>query len=361
VPSRWLPGWIKSVETDLAARYTTSDLANEANLAPTGAVKVEFAGGLAVRASFATSNTFPPPVFSRPYSQGISTTGTGVVVSETVFDPRRGQEQETVQSSDAFNPNLVPEAAVTQAAGIIYQRGVVHQFRASVDFVNTVTSGEEEYLGTQQVVDLESLFPQRVIRAPVSPGDPYGVGPITTVLTGNFNLAWRHSYEWSASLDYAWNKCLGGSLETYCRWIYFTRWDLENFPGSKPVDELHAPDGDVTGLLPMRTNFGAGWSNRAYGFGIDGHYYSAQILPAIEQAVQGSDRIEPYWQYDAYLQGDLARWIPWRSRHYGLKGQLRVDNVFGEKPPRYAEGPTGVQSYTDWRGRVYSLSMTVTF
>ncbi len=361
VPTRWLPSWIHSVETDLAARYTTSDLANEANLAPTAAVKVEFAGGLSARASFATSNTFPPPVFSRPHSEGISTSGSGVVVAETVFDPKRGQEQETVQSSDAFNPSLVPEAAVTQAAGIVYQRGVVHQFRVSLDFVNTVTSGEEVYLNTQQVVDLESIFPKRVIRAPVPPGDPFGAGPIADVLTGNFNLAWRHSYEWSASVDYAWNKCMGGSLELYCRWIYFKRYDLENFPGSDPVDELHTPDGNVLGLLPLRTNFGAGWSNRAYGFGVDGHYYSAQILPAIEQEVQRSDRIDPYWQFDAYLQGDLARWIPWKSRHYGLKGQLRVDNVFGERPPRYAEGPTGVQSYTDWRGRVYSLSMTVTF
>ncbi len=361
VPSRWLPGWIRSVETDLAARYTTSDLAKEANLAPTGAVKVDFVGGLSMRASFATSNTFPPPVFSRAYSQGISTSGTGVVIATTAFDPRRGEEQETVRASDAFNPNLVPEAAVTQAFGLLYQRGVVHEFRASVDFVNTVTSGEEVYLNTQQVVDLESIFPQRVIRGPASPGDPFGVGPITDVLTGNFNLAWRHSYEWSASLDYAWNKCMGGSLELYCRWIYFKRYDLENYPGSRPVDELHAPDGGVLGLLPMRTNFGAGWSNRAYGFGIDGHYYSAQILPAIEQAIQGSDSIDPYWQFDAYLQGDLARWIPWKSSHYGLKGQLRVDNVLGAKPPKYAGGPTGVQSYTDWRGSVCSLSATVTF
>jgi hypothetical protein len=147
----------------------------------------------------------------------------------------------------------------------------------------------------------------------------------------------------------------------YCRWIYFQRYDLEELPTSGPVDELRDPDGSVPGLLRQRMNFGTGWSNRAYGYGIDGHFYSSQILPLSERSVQGSNRIDPYWQFDAYLQGDLARWIPWKSRHYGLKGQLRVDNVLGERPPRYAEGPTGVQSYTDWRGRVYSLSITVTF
>jgi outer membrane receptor protein involved in Fe transport len=360
LPKSWLPGWIRDVETDLAVRYTTSDIPNEANYAPTGAVKIDLPGGFSLRGSLATSNTFPPPYFSRP-SGAPSSGGTGVVVSTTVNDPRRGNEQETVQASDALNPNLVPEAAVTQTAGIIFQRGVVHQFRATVDFINTVTSGEEVYLNTLQVVDLESSFPKRVIRAPDAPGDPYGVGPIVSVLTGNFNLAWRHSYEWSATLDYAWNKCLGGSLEAYCRWIYFQRYDLEAFPTSGPVDELLDPDGTVPGLLRQRMNFGAGWSNRAYGFGVDGRYYSPQVLPVIEQPTQGATSINPYWQFDAYLQGDIARWLPWKSSHYGLKGQLRVDNVFGAAPPRYESDPTGVQSYTDWRGRVYSMSATVTF
>ena len=110
-------------------------------------------------------------------------------------------------------------------------------------------------------------------------------------------------------------------------------------------------------------NFGAGWSNRVYGFGVDGHYFHSRILPEQEWAAQGSDHVEPFWQFDGYLQGDLGRWIPWKSPRYGLKGQIRVDNLFGAAPPRYAYDPSGagVQSYGDWRGRVYSLSATVTF
>src|SRR5208283_5216369 len=51
LPSRWLPKWVKGVETDLAARYTASGIAHEANLAPTGAVKLDFAGGFSLRAT----------------------------------------------------------------------------------------------------------------------------------------------------------------------------------------------------------------------------------------------------------------------------------------------------------------------
>jgi outer membrane receptor protein involved in Fe transport len=363
LPARWLPWWIKNVGTDIAARYTFSVLANEANLAPTAAVKVDFAGGLSLRASIATSNRFPPPYFSSLESASISSTGFGTVVLGDITDPRRGDLQYQVPSSDALNPNLLPEAAVTQTAGLIYQHGTTHRFRISVDYVDTVTSGENAYLNAQQVVDLEGLFPQRVIRAAPAPGDPYGVGMITSILTGNFNLAWRHSRNFNTSVDYEWTECLGGALEAYCRWVYFLGYDVEELPTTPPVDELNAPDGFITGVLRQRANFGVGWSNRAYGFGIDGHYFSPRILPEVEWANQGSDQVDPFWQFDAYLQGDIGRWLPWKSSHYGVRGQVRVDNIFGAAPPKYAEDPSGsgVQSYGDWRGRVYSLSVTLTF
>jgi len=145
--------------------------------------------------------------------------------------------------------------------------------------------------------------------------------------------------------------------------IYFERYSLEVLPTSPPVDELSAPDGATPGVLKQRVNFGLGWSKPAYGFGLDGRYFHARVLPEDEWAEQGSDQVDPYWQYDAYLEGDIGRWLPWKSSHYGLKGQLRVDNIFGSGPPKYAEDASGsgVQEYGDWRGKVYSLSMTLTF
>ncbi|HZZ20629.1 MAG TPA: TonB-dependent receptor [Opitutaceae bacterium] len=363
VPAAKLPDWIRNVDVDLAARYTASDLANEANTAPTGAIKVDFAGGFTLRGTYATSNTFPPPYFSAIQDANIGTSGAGPIQLTKIYDPRRGQQQEEVLAANATNPNLVPEAAVTQTAGIIYQRGTVHHFRVSLDFVNTVTSGQQQYLSTDQVLDLEQYFPKRVIRATPLPGDPYGVGQVTEILTGNFNLAWRHSYEWTSSLDYAWTDCFGGTLDLYGRMIYFQRYDLKTLPQAPTVDELKAPDGTVPGLLKMRMNFGAGWSNRSYGFGVDGQYFHSRILPQIEWATQGSDEVDPYWQFDAYLQSDLGRLIPWKHPGYGLRGQVRVDNLFGSSPPVYAQDPSGagVQSYTDWRGRVYSVSLTLSF
>lgn len=362
LPTKWLPYWVMGVETDLAARYTSSVLQNEANLAPTGAIKVDFIGGLSLRATYATSNRFPPPNFSSEQDAALPSTGIGGVSTESVFDPVL-QKTEPVQSSDAPNPNLDPEAAVTQTFGVIYQHGTTHRFRLSVDYEDTVTSGQEVYLGAQQVVDLESLLPERVIRAPLAAGETGPVGPITTILTGNFSLAWRHSENWNVALDYAWTSCLGGTLEAYGRMVYFERYSLEVLPTSPPVDELRAPDDATPGVLRQRVNFGLGWSNRLLGFGLDGHSFHSRVLPELEWAAQGSDRVNAYTQYDAYLQGDIGRWLPWKSSHYGLRGQVRIDNIFGASPPRYADDPSGsgLQSYGDWRGKVYSASVTLSF
>ena len=246
---------------------------------------------------------------------------------------------------------------------MIYQRGSIHRFRLSVDFVDTVTSGEESYLDAQQVVDLEDLFPQRIIRAPLAPGDTHSEGMITSVLTGTFNTAWRHSENWNTSLDYAWTECIGGVLEAYCRWVYYQSYELQELPNSPPVDELRNPDGSTPGLLRQRMNFGANWSNHGFGFGLDGHYFHSRILPEVEWPSQGSDQVNPYWQFDGFVQSDLGRWLPWKSTRYSIRGQIRVDNLFDAGPPKYADDPSGagVQSYGDWRGRVYSLSVTLTF
>lgn len=365
LPARWLPSGILKVEADLAARYTFSDLANEANFAPTGALKIDFAGGLSLRATYATSNRFPPDFFS--HAEAVAAAGinggigapTGVVVT----DPLRGSAAETVLASNAANPSLQPEAAATQTAGFIFQRGKVHRFRVSVDFVDTYTSGEEVYLNAQQIIDLESLFPQRVVRAAPAPGDPYGVGVVTNVYSGDFNAAWRHSQNWNTSFDYAWTQCRGGTLEAYCRWIYYQRYQLEVLPGSPVVDELARPDGATPGLLPQRMNFGANWTGKRVGFGLDGHYFHSRILPQVEWAAQGSDEVAPYWQFDGFVQADIGKWLPWSSSHYSIRGQVRVDNLLGERPPKYAEdlSGAGVQPYGDWRGRVVSTSLTITF
>ena len=359
LPRSWLPFWIKDVESDLAARYVVSDTAQETNLAPTGGLKLDFAGGVSFRGTVATSNRLPSPFLSRKVSGPSGDVGSGEVSRTTITDPRLN-ETYGVEASDALNPNLRPESAVTRTAGVIFQRGKTHRFRFAADFSDTRKSGELTRLEAQAVVNLEDLFPARVTRAASETGT---VGRITSLRTGNVNLAWRHSQNWSTSLDYAWTECVGGRLDIYGRLIYFQKYELQVGPESEKVDELEQPDGTAVGLLRYRSNFGASWSNRNYGFGLDGHYFHSRMIPVVEWATQHNRQINPYWQFDAYVQSDLARWLPWKSSRFGLRGQLRVNNLFNVSPPRYARDPSGAgyQSYGDWRRQTYAISLQATF
>ncbi len=364
LPERWLPRWLHKVEADLAVRYVAADSAKETNVAPTLALKADLAGGLSLRGSLTTSNRFPTPIMSERVNRPTGTGGSGSDNLVDIIDPRRGSQSYQTVMKEIINTSLSTESSVTQTAGAIWQHGKVHRLRIAVDFVDTRKVNElVAVTQAADVLNLESIFPGRVTRAPLEPGDAQSVGRVTSLLSGILNLSSRHSQNWSTSLDYVWTECLGGAVEVYGRWLYFHRYDRELTPGSGLVDELNRPDGTASGLLKHRVNFGAGWSTPKIGFGLDGHYFDSRLLPIKEWADQGSDRIKPYWQFDAFLQGDLAHLLPWKSSRYGLRGQLRVNNLSGFEYPRYVnEGSgAGVQPYGDWRGRTYSLSLTATF
>ncbi len=366
LPERWLPSPVKKIEADLAARYVVADTAQERNLAPTGGLKLDLAHGFSLRGSVSTSNRLQPAYTSRkiilPPSGSGGGGGAGEVSTTPIRDPIRGETYGVV-ASDAINPNLRPEASLTRTVGVIYQTGETHRIRAALDFAATRKSGEITAFDAQAVVNLEAFLPDRVIRAPLAPGDTHRAGAITSVATGAFNLAYRQSQNWNLSLDYAWNGFAGGTLEAYSRLTTFQRYDVQVNPDSPSVDELNSPDGAAPGVLRYRANFGAGWRNRAIGFGMDGHYFHPRILPPNEALAQGRDRIRAFWQFDAYVESDLAHWLPWQSSRYGLRAQLRVNNIMRDAFPPYASSPagTGVQPYGDWRGRVVSLSLTATF
>ncbi len=361
LPSRWRPSSIQKLDANLAVRYIAANQSRETNLAPTFALKAQLPAGFTVRGSVSTSSRYPSPQMARLALVRPAGGGAPIGVDRTdVFDPVQ-DDRYRVGEEEVLNPNLSPEGAVTQTAGVLFRRGEVHRFRTSVDFVDTNKVNELVHLDAQTILNLEPLFPDRVWRGPPTAENPDREGVVTTVFTGSINAAWRRSHNWNTSLDYAWTDCLGGTLELYARTIYFSRYTRLLVPGANIVDELEHPEGGANGLLKIRAKMGAGWSNQSHGFGVDGHYFHSRMLPVVEHRSHGSDRIRPYWQCDAYVQGELGRWVPWLRG--GTRLQLRVNNVFAFPFPRYehAAAGAGVQVYGDWRGRVYSLSLTSTF
>jgi iron complex outermembrane recepter protein len=360
VPTRWLPSWIKKADVDAAVRYVVSSNAHESNVAPTIATKIDFAGGISFRGSVTTSNRVPTPQLSRQvFAPGGPPAGIDL---EQITDPLRGETYD-VQVTELVNPDLRPEEAVTQTAGLIFQTGKKHRIRAALDFVDTQKVNELAFLNEQAVVNLEAILPGQVSRAPLSPGDPHRAGQILAVVTGTTNLSRRHSENWNASFDYAGKDFFNGTLEAYARLLYFQSYRVRSAPTSGSIDELHHPDGAVSGLLRYRANFGVGWFNHDFGFGMDGRYFHRRTLPIWEWPAQGRRSIAPFWELDGYTQVDLNRWLPWKDKRYGLRAQFRVNNLFLFDYPKYVNGPaaSNVQPYGDWRGRTYSVSVTATF
>jgi len=364
LPARWLPRWIRGVETDFGLRYVAADTSAEANFAPAGGVKIDFARGFALRGSVATSNRFPTPYMGRRAdAPDDPTPGSGPVEYPTVRDPLRG-EGYPVPVREAANAALRPESAVTRTFGAVAETGEVHRFRASLDWVTTEKTNEQIFLDAQTAADLESYWPARITRAPLAAGDTHTVGRITGITTGVVNVSWRRSENLNLTLDYAWSHCGGGTLELFGRWIGYQLYERRVLPNTEIVDELNAPDGTAAGLLRDRAAFGASWSNRTVAYGLEGRYFGPRTLPLAERPAQGSDRVSPFWQFDTYVQCELARLFPrLLGKQRGLRAQLRVDNLFNSGFPHYAADPSGagIQCYGDWRGRTYSLSLTATF
>ncbi|HWA26768.1 MAG TPA: TonB-dependent receptor [Lacunisphaera sp.] len=360
LPKAYLPKAIKRIETDLAVRYIISAQSNETNVAPTVGFKVDLVGGFSFRSSYTTSNRFPSPIMSRPIALG-SGDASGAEPT-ALYDPLRN-ESYVAESKIAINDSIRPESAVTQTAGLVWSRGKTHRFRASLDFADTRKTNEIIDLSAQNVLNLENLFPDRVLRSTTPPADrPPTPLRVTTVFTGTVNAANRHSQNWNVAFDYAWHGFRDGVLELRGRWVYFQKYDRQ-FPNAPVVDELGAPDGSAKGLLRHRLSLGSAWSNKNFGFGMDAHFLGSRTLPVIEWAPQGSDRIKAYWQFDAYGQADLTRWLPRRSDKFRLGAQLRINNLSNYEFPKYVNDPsgTGRQPYGDWRGRTYSFSLTASY
>jgi outer membrane receptor protein involved in Fe transport len=360
LPAARLPDPVMAVELDVAGRYTISDQANEETFSPTIGLKVDLAGGVSFRGSYTTSDRFPTPMMSRPLSSG---SGGGSTPDPVVItDPLRNERYET-ESRVAVNPNVRPESAVTQSAGVMWLHGKTHRFRVSLDFADTTKVNEFIALGPQQVVTLESSYPDRVIRATPPPvGTPASPPRITTVLVGPANAAQRHSQNWSLAGEYAWRDFAGGTLDLRGRWVHFQRYDRQLLPGGPWVDELGAPASTVAPVRD-RVTFSAGWNQPRVGFGVDTHYLGSRRLPPVDATVQGGNRIDAYWQIDAYARTDLSRWLPRQPDRVRLTAQLRINNLSDFSFPKYLANTNGagVQPYGDWRGRTISVSLTAEY
>jgi outer membrane receptor protein involved in Fe transport len=150
--------------------------------------------GVMLRASYGTA--FLPPTYSQLAPPVTSTT------FSTITDPRRGNASTSILTITGGNPNLKPQSSNDTSVGLVLEPERIKGLRIDVEWYRIRERDVIGSLSAQVVVNNESEFPDRVLRAPVAAGDTYGVGTITAVNTTSLNLTELISQGMDVSVNY---------------------------------------------------------------------------------------------------------------------------------------------------------------
>lgn len=348
-------------------RYPVSDTSERLNVrfsgtSYTAGFRTSPARWLMLRGSYAIGEQ-PPPLSDLQELEPETRT------DSFVFDPRRNDEPLLAPYvfKSGGNSSLAPLEANTTSFGMVLTPFGVDGPRLSADYSRIRRSGDVIAFFTEQLLANEALFPDRVIRAPLSDADRalgYEAGPITMIDTRSMNggtlsvdtLDLRA--EWPLSF-------LGGRLRLYAE---ATRYFDQTRAGLlQPTFQLA---GYFDGPLEWRANAGLDWSIGDLTLGTNVQYYGAYstLFPAgLGSGIstpQGADEIPGQTYVDLY-----ASWrLPTREDDNwpDVTIDFGVVNVFDQMPERetqfsiFSSAP-GYSRYGDPRQRRFELVLSARF
>lgn len=296
--------------------------------------------GLTFRASFGTA--FLPPTADQLLKNPVPSTST-----TNVTDPLSGNALTPVFTLSGGNPDLKPQNSESRNVGIIWEPAwkPLSGLRFNAEYYRIKQFDAISTLTAQQIVTLESLYPERVTRN--------SAGTITQVEVSSLNLYLRDTEGFDLSLDYTRRTRLGSfnffavhstilRLETQYS-LTAPKYDAVNYPGE-------------SGAVKYRTNGGFTWERNGWSAGWAARYFggyrqvSSAGGPSATQraalglaplttytAPQGGNTIPSQIYHDAFVGYSFDR----PATHQrglekllsGLSIQLGVKNVFNQLPP----------------------------
>lgn len=293
--------------------------------------------GVSLRGSYGTG--FQPPAMSQLVQSATFTSGA------TLRDPRRGLELLPANSSilTGGNPGLGPETSESFALGLILEPASTLRF--SLDYVRTDL---KDQIGTvpgasQGVLNFESSLPAgRVVRNPVQPGDPYGVGTVSVVDFTFLNLATTVVEAFDLTADWTFRPPALGEFTLSGAASWQPKFDVQlisgatfrNFVGigfSQPLKyRANASLSWRRGPLALR------WATTYY----HSYYVADPTVPAEASRIlsQGNGGIVPeQWYHDLSATWKFGTAVTpdsrWRKLLHGSEVQVGVRNLFNTSPP----------------------------
>ncbi len=326
---------------------------------PTAGFSYKPVRSLLLRGSF--SRGFVTPRFSQ-----LSFNPTPSTTTSPVVDPQRGGIRTDIYTIAGGNPNLLPESSQSWNAGLVFQpeTGRLQGLRVSVDYIFTRKQDNFGSLTSQQIVNFEEDYPDRVIRAAPEAGSPFGVGAIETVNISTLNLYWSYAESFEVSVGYR-KKTNGlGSFSALARGT-FTNHDKRKWSLTQPILE-YANVSDWGGLK-LQGNASLTWEYQRVFARWNTRFYSRHRIPGppfnpLSSFVipQGSEFMP--WQAFADLligyrfpERGRAAAQSWADRALpGVEIQLGIDNPLNKIPlydvySNYPYSPRGNARLRDYR------------
>ena len=325
---------------------------------PSVAVRYEAVDGVTVRTSYGTG--FLPPSVSQ-----LVPNAPNDVIGQ-ILDPRRGNETVGLwQNNTGGRPGLASESSKSFSTGVILESKPGLGLRVSIDYTNIKKRDNIATFpgGTQALINNEALFPDRVRRGMVPPGDPYGVGPIISIDSTLFNIARTEVEVIDLQIDKSFETDGYGVFELFAiatRTLHFKTQTLSTQP---LVENVGVGSGFFGTPLKMKLSGGLTWSRKQWRAGWNARYFDSYVNSnATAAAHQGTPRVASQHYHDIFVRYQFRKGAGrngWREFLHDSEIQVSVLNVYDTKPPLDMIN-TGSHIYYsrfgDPRGAVYQIS-----
>ena len=261
----------------------------------------------------------PPTLYNLASPQLVNTVGL------SVSDPRRNGESVIVASTTGGNPDLNPTTGTSSTVGVVWSPAQVRDLNMSVTWWKLDIDNAITLVGPQTIVDNESLFPGRVVRAPAPTGS---VGQITSVDYSFINFGTMREEGLDASVDWGFKTRIGDFTPAIAA-TYISKFEGNTTPGAPVVDRASRANNDTVFAPRWKGIASVAWNpNSTYKVWVAGRYigrYTDYTPPRT---------IGNVWYLDATLEVGVEQALGMTKGSLGgLKLLVSGTNLTDKLPP----------------------------
>jgi iron complex outermembrane receptor protein len=273
-------------------------------------------GGILLRATHGTAFK-PPPLYSleAPVQSGLF----------PVTDPLRNQEAGVAVNSQGGNPDLEPTTGTSSALGVAWRANEDLDLDISFTAWTLRIDRAITLPGPQYIVDNESLYPGRVVRAPAASG---GVGAIVSVDNSYINFGSTDEEGLDASVSWT-VRTSRSELRPAIAATYMTEFEGAGAPGAPDVDRLSRAQRDGIFAPRLKGTASVGWKpSAAFDVSFAGRYVGRyyDYVPTQE--------LGDVWYVDAAVDLAIGRMAnKEQGALAGLELSIAATNLADKLPP----------------------------